>query len=270
MGEANSMSNIIYRNHSLKFSTPIFFYKVAFNKIGINILKKEVENYKLVALQPGINKLTIYPTFINTPLIYAIKLEKLKKITSNADMVLMDVLRIFENASQKAPLNLLIEGFFEKFISKQIDQKILKIIKIIFKQNHNLLINIGPSHGDLHAENIMLNNKDEVKFVDLDLYSNVRDNLFDVINIPISRFIISKHCKWGEAFRMVWDDEQNIESLWPAWKKTEYKIKVLHFLLYALERGENELKYGSPVPIPKDVIFWILETSKPLITEASF
>ena len=127
------------------------------------------------------------------------------------------------------------------FLNKKLDIKISEHLNLISK----LKVPLTGAHGDLHKENIILNEKRELKFIDWDYYRDRNTFLYDLLHLKIRDFCLKLNKSWTEV---ILDKTLNLNCYV---SKEFSNQKFILLIFYSLMTIDLELSLNKNIDIDK-------------------
>ena len=243
------MRNFIYRNHTLKVFGEKYFYKIGISGFGKKLVQLESTNYGQLAKVEAVSSYVPQTELKKGSLYSSMKIESLNPLDREVDSELGSILSKFREAAREVK--------FTEFANKYSDFQCYKKLSDFLGDYSEDSLLVGPSHGDLHDENLMTDSAGSTKFIDTDMFSPLRDCYFDLINIFVSRAILNKLVTWDQAILDAWNLESELAKIDSSWDNLDSRKKYFHFALYILERFENEYFYNEKLVFPKSLSDWL-------------
>lgn len=222
-----------YSNFTIKLNFLFRFYKIAFQVEGIRLINLEFSNYQLIKSYknfakyiPDVHLRKLGPlVLLSIPTLH--KLKDVKRVSEVYS-------EIFQN-STRIGLDFYLEQQGRKFINDWQKSR----VSDHFKNLKELQVAVGFIHGDMHRNNIMVDNAGHLKFIDLDFCEKSEFVVFDLINIFFSDKIWIFGLDWKLTLINFYKnlDFEYLASFWNQLSKDE---QCLCLYLYAFKRDYNE------------------------------
>ena len=120
-------------------------------------------------------------------------------------------------------------------LKKKLDITISEHLNLISK----LKVPLTGAHGDLHSENIIFNNKKELKFIDWRNYRDRNTYIYDLLHLKIRDFCLKFNKSWTEV---ILDKTLDLSCYVP---KEFSNQKLLFLIFYSLMTIDLELSLNQ-------------------------
>lgn len=225
---------LVYSNYTLKVKLFLRFYKVAFQSTGRQLLEFEFSNYQYILSQTEFKKYIPKVGITRLGPVTLLSMPNMKKMfdAKRLKEIFSDILQ----NSTAVRLDHYIEDKGHQFLNEWQRSLLLNQFKNLLEYE----IQIGLIHGDLHKNNIMLDNGHNLKFIDLDYCEKKEFIFFDLINIFFSERIFTYGEEWKTTLFNLYRnlDFGYLNDYWLALNDQE---KSLYLYLYAFKRNHNEM-----------------------------
>lgn len=232
-----------YSNGTLKIRISHRFYKLSW---AANLyFKGELERLETARRQLG--DVVLPPEHVREGRVLRIARFARVGDTEEANMEhLLDVLDHLRRAGSIQQVRPLDAPWFTQF-----EESIFPLDSSVGSSMVPLITIVGPIHGDLHAQNVLIVGGRPV-LIDLDLYDPAGLHFFDLINIFVSRHMIEEGLPWTRAVRRCVELRDHLGRYGP-WAEMPRPDQDRLLVLYFIWRSVNELTLTHQVPRREDL-----------------